>query len=182
MIVVLAIMAVAAAVVVATFRGEDPQVMLDNAALEFESYLAQVRYRTAETGRDYLVKYPGSGDFLCASPEYSKEELAKIELDNEITIEELKFRIPENCTMITESGAEKLLAREESLTVMRFFPDGGGSAIHRLVMRSGTVSKSFDLSLLTGRLIVTDGDLSESYVDPGTIEESVTENEAQTVI
>ena len=123
MIVVLAIMVVAVAVVVATFRGDDPNIILDNAALNLESYLAQVRYRSAETGRDYVVRYPYGGAELIASPDYSRRELEQIELDNETTVEEMKFRIPESCIMITESGAEKQLAQEQKLEIFRFFPD-----------------------------------------------------------
>ena len=182
MIVVLAIMMVAVAVVVGTFRGEDPTVVLDNAALEFESYLAQVRYRAAETGRDFVVSYPHEGTFLVASPDYSKSELAKIELDNETAIEELKFTIPSNCTLVTESGAEKLIAQDGKLEVMRFFPDGGAGAAHRLVMKCGEVCRSFDLSFLNGKLLVTNEDFTETYVDPGEEEEVVTEDEAETVI
>ena len=178
MIVVLAIMMVVVAVVVGTFRGEDPTVVLDNAALEFESYLAQVRYRAAETGRDFVVKYPFDGKFLVASPDYSKTELEKIELDNVETVEELKFTIPSNCTLVTESGAEKLIAQEGTLEVMRFFPDGGAGAAHRLVMKCGEVCRSFDVSFLNGKLLVTNDDFTETYVE----QEVVTEDEAETVI
>ena len=182
MIVVLAIMVIAIAVVAASFRGDSPQIVLDNAALELEAYLSQVRYRAAEMGRDYVIKYPFGGKELIASPDYSREELENIELENVTTVEELKFRIPENCTMITESGAEKQLAQEQRLEIFRFFPDGGGAAANRPVMKCEKVSRSFDISFLTGRLTVSEEDFSETYVDPGTIEETVTENEAVTVI
>ena len=182
MIVVLTIMVVAVAVVVASFRGDTPSVVLDNAALDLEAYLAQVRYRAAEMGRDYVVKYPFGGKKLIASPDYSREELATIELENVTTVEELKFRIPENCTMITESGAEKLLAQEQRLEIFRFFPDGGGSSANRPVMKCENLSRSFDIAFLTGRLTVSSEDFSETYVDPGTVEETVSEDEAETVI
>ena len=182
MIVVLAIMVIAIAVVAAAFRGDSPQIVLNNSALDLESYLAQIRYRAAETGRDYVVKYPFGGRELIASPDYSREELENIELENVTTVEELKFRIPENCTMITESGAEKQLAQEQRLEIFRFYPDGGGSAANRPVMKCENLSRSFDISFLTGRLTVSEEDFSETYVDPGTIEETVTEDEAVTVI
>ena len=91
MIVVLAIMVIAVAVVAAAFRGDDPNIVLDNAALDLESYLAQVRYRSAEMGRDYIVKYPSEGKELIASPDYSREELEQMELDNEFSVEEMKY-------------------------------------------------------------------------------------------
>ena len=182
MIVVLAIMLVVVSIVISTFSGDEPAIVLDNAALEFESYLAQVRYRAAETGRDYVVKYPYGGEYLVASPDYTQNELARIELDNETVIEELKFPIPRSCRMITESGAEKIIAQEALLEVMRFFPGGGGGVSHRLVMKCGELSRSFDISFLTGRLIKSEEDFSETYVDPGEIEETVVEDEAQTVI
>ena len=182
MIVVLAIMVIAIAVVVATFRGDSPSIVLDNAALDLEAYLAQVRYRAAEMGRDYVVKYPSDGKELIASPDYSREELENIELENVTSVEELKFRIPENCTMITESGAEKLLAQEQKLEIFRFFPDGGGAAANRPVMKCENLSRSFDIAFLTGRLTVSEEDFSETYVDPGTAEETVAEDEAVTVI
>ena len=182
MIVVLTIMVVAVAVVVATFRGDNPSVVLDNAALDLEAYLAQVRYRAAEMGRDYVVKYPFGGSELIASPDYSREELETIELENVTSVEELKFRLPENCTLITESGAEKLLAQEQRLEIFRFFPDGGGSSANRPVMKCENLSRSFDIAFLTGRLTVSSEDFSETYVDPGTVDETVTEEEAVTVI
>ena len=49
-------------------------------------------------------------------------------------------------------------------------------------MKCEKLSRSFDISFLTGRLTVSEEDFSETYVDPGTIEETVTENEAITVI
>ena len=79
MIVVLAIMVIAIAVVAAAFRGDSPQIVLNNAALDLEAYLAQVRYRAAEMGRDYVVKYPFDGKELIASPDYSREELETID-------------------------------------------------------------------------------------------------------
>ena len=182
MIVVLAIMMVVVAVVAAAFRGDDPNIVLDNAALDLESYLAQVRYRAAELGRDYVVKYPFGGAELIASPDYSYREFEQIELDNETAVEEMKFKIPENCTMITESGAEKQLAQEMKLEIFRFFPDGGGSSANRPVLKCKEVSRSFDISFLTGRLQVSNEDFSETYVDPGEIEETVVEEEARTVI
>ncbi|MBE6390803.1 MAG: prepilin-type N-terminal cleavage/methylation domain-containing protein [Lentisphaerae bacterium] len=182
MIVVLAIMVIAVAVVAAAFRGDDPAVVLDNTALDLESYLAQVRYRAAEMGRDYVVKYPYGGKHLIASPDYSRQELEQIELDNTDSIEEMKFHIPENCTMITESGAEKQLAQEATLEIFRFFPDGGGASANRPVLKCGDGSRSFDISFLSGRLQVSNEDFSETYVDPGEIEETVTEDEAVTVI
>jgi type II secretory pathway pseudopilin PulG len=182
MIVVLAIMVIAIAVVAAAFRGDSPQIVLNNAALDLEAYLAQVRYRAAEMGRDYVVKYPFDGKELIASPDYSREELETIELENVTTVEELKFRIPENCTMITESGAEKQLAQEATLEIFRFFPDGGGASANRPVLKCGDGSRSFDISFLSGRLQVSNEDFSETYVDPGEIEETVTEDEAVTVI
>ena len=182
MIVVLTIMVVAVAVVVATFRGDNPSIVLDNAALDLEAYLAQVRYRAAETGRDYVVKYPFGGAELIASPDYSREELETIELENVTSVEELKFRLPENCTLITESGAEKLLAQEQRLEIFRFFPDGGGSSANRPVMKCENLCRSFDIAFLTGRLTVSNEDFSETYVDPGTSDENIAEEEAVTVI
>ena len=41
MIVVLAIMVIAVAVVAAAFRGDDPNIVLDNAALDLEALLAK---------------------------------------------------------------------------------------------------------------------------------------------
>ena len=182
MIVVLAIMVIAVAVVAASFRGDAPSIVLDNAALDLEAYLAQVRYRAAEMGRDYVIRYPFGGKELIASPDYSRAELETIELENVTSIEELKFRIPENCSMITESGAEKLLAQEQKLEIFRFFPDGGGSAANRPVLKCENLSRSFDIAFLTGRLTVSNEDFSETYVDPGTSDENIAEEEAVTVI
>ena len=182
MIVVLAIMVVAVAVVVATFRGDDPNIILDNAALNLESYLAQVRDRSAETGRDYVVRYPYGGAELIASPDYSRRELEQIELDNETTVDEMKFKIPESCTMITESGVEKNLAQESRLEILRFYPDGGGSAANRPILKCKEMSRSFDISFITGRLVVSEEDFSETYVDSGQNDETVSEREAVTVI
>ena len=65
---------------------------------------------------------------------------------------------------------------------MRFYPDGGGSAANRPILKCKEMSRSFDISFITGRLVVSEEDFSETYVDSGQNDETVSEREAVTVI
>jgi len=57
-------------------------------------------------------------------------------------------------TFETEEGAENQLANGEELDVFRFFPDGGASGSHKLVLKLGGLQKVFHISKLTGRVMI----------------------------
>ena len=161
LVVVLAIIAITTGLVASAFRGETPSQKLENTTLEFEAWCATVRYRSAETGRDFLVKYTANGKELVATPDYTDAEVEKINIDNETTIERHVWHVPESCTLTTADGVEMDMALEDEAEVIRFFPDGGAQALHRLVLKCDKLAKTWDFSFLNGRMIAIDGDGSD---------------------
>ena len=55
----------------------------------------------------------------------------------------------------------KVAGRAVSRVVIRFFPDGGAQALHRLVLKCDKLAKTWDFSFLNGRMIAIDGDGSD---------------------
>ena len=167
LVVVLAIIAITTGLVASAFRGETPSQKLENTTLEFEAWCARIRYRSAETGRDFLVKYTANGKELMATPDYSEAEVEKINIDNETTIERHIWHVPESCTLTTVDGIERDLVQEDEVEVIRFFPDGGAQALHPLVLKCDRLAKTWDFPFLNGRMIARDGEGSEEELNTG---------------
>ena len=158
LVVVLAIIMVVAGIVALSFRGESDSVTINNAALELEAFIAMVRYRAAESGRDFVVKFQADGKSLIASPDYSKEELEKFALENVSETESHTWKVTDKCQLTTASGMERDMHNDDAAEVLRFFPDGGGSSVHSLVMKCGKLTKIVKISFLTGHISIVDGD------------------------
>jgi len=159
LVVVLVIMALVAAIAVSAFRGESPAAALERSSYELESFCARVRYRAAETGRDYVVKLFAEDRKLCASPSYTDAEMEKLR-DEGTAVEEMTLQLPENISAereLPENEEEEPVEAGEGAEIFRFFPDGGGVSLATLIYKSDTLGKRFDLSFLNGQLIVADG-------------------------
>ena len=59
---------------------------------------------------------------------------------------------------IMGAGMERDMHNDDAAEVLRFFPDGGGSAVHSLVMKCGKLTKIVKISFLTGNISIVDGD------------------------
>ena len=90
---VLAVIAIASSLAIATFRDKSPQQVLTTASLELESFISQVQFRAAETGKEWSLKIDKENNQLIAEiadnskggtygtsePILSEEDLDKID-------------------------------------------------------------------------------------------------------
>ena len=175
LVVAIAIVALTLAVAVAALRGESPARKLERTVYEFSAFCARVRFRSAEEGRDWVLRYepdtgfyavavtddeenssvPGAGDGKKLSGKNKDDETEKAS-----RLPRLHFKLDKSFSFQTSEGAENQLANGEELEVFRFFPDGGASGSHRLVLKLGGMQKVFSISKLTGRVMI-DGELKD---------------------
>ena len=183
LVVTISIIVLTVSLVVAVFRKESPARTLENMEHDFRSYCARVRYRTCETGKDWVINYdpdtktfsalPGKHEkFQMPGNEETKSARKQVESDEEDEENEfldaddeesrpggyakLVWRLPENVEFTTEHGDEDTLMSGEKLEVFRFFPDGGGSGSGYLEFRCGELARIFKITKLTGRLSAMD--------------------------
>ena len=186
---VLAVIAIASSLAIATFRDKSPQQVLTSASLELESFVSQVQFRAAETGKEWSLKLDNENHLLIAEiaentkgtsygtsePILSEEDLDKIdeipedfaEEDSESTaslytivkpqIKPLTFKFPEKLEFDFPNVAEdeedsSSLNTNEQLELFRFYPDGMGSGNFILTLKSGSLTRKFELSSFTGKL------------------------------
>ena len=191
LVVTISIIVLTVSLVVAVFRKESPARTLENMENDFRSYCARVRYRTCETGRDWVINFdPDTKTFSAVPGKHEKFQMPgneetgtgnkQTEFEDEgeedefedIDDEEsrpggyakLVWRIPENVEFTTEHGDEDSLMSGEKLEVFRFFPDGGGSGSGYLEFRCGELARIFKITKLTGRLSEMDKAVYERVV------------------
>ena len=179
-IVVLVIILVVTGIVVSQFKAETPDSAVESASENLQSFLSMVRYKAAENGRDYVVRYDYGGKTLSATPDYSEAELEQMRQDGEKTPEKLTWKLHERCTMNTEDGAESDLTSDSSVEVFRFFADGGAGVSRRLILRCENRHRSFDFTFFSGKMVVTNTDAAEEYAASG--KDRSTEEEVKTVL
>ena len=158
LVVVLVIMMLVTGIAVSAIRTETPSEILERNSLEIEAYLARVRYRCAESGRDYVVHFYPDKKMFCAHMDYSETELENMEQDVTESRSTLKFVFSEDIEVFTVESAEETVGNTEYVELFRFYPSGGASCINRPAIRIGELSKNFDISFFSGQLIINDGD------------------------
>lgn len=166
LVVAIAIIALTLGIALASLRGESPAQKLERTVYEISAFCARVRFRSAEEGRDWVLKYnPAESNFYATA--VSEETEVKVEGASEKNefadtdappLPRLDLKIDKAFSFETEEGAENQLANGEELEVFRFFPDGGASGNHKLILKLGGLQKVFHISKLTGRVMI-DGEL-----------------------
>ena len=162
LVVAIAIVALTLAIAVTTLRGESPAQKLERTVYEISAFCARIRFRSAEEGRDWVLKYnPEGRNFYATAVDEESEEspdgtVGKKESDDSElpALPRLDLKLDKSFTFETEEGAENQLANGEELEVFRFFPDGGASGSHKLVLKLGGLQKVFHISKLTGRVMI----------------------------
>ena len=163
LVVAIAIIALTLGIAVTALRGESPAQKLERTVYEISAFCARVRFRSAEEGRDWVLKYnPDERNFYATAvseePGVPKEgELPdkKETFDSDAPpLPRLDLKLDKSFSFETEEGAENQLANGEELEVFRFFPDGGASGSHKLVLKLGGLQKVFHISKLTGRVMI----------------------------
>ena len=177
LVVAIAIVALTLAIAVTNLRGESPAQKLERTVYEISAFCARIRFRAAEEGRDWVLKYDPEGGLLFATAVADEEfevtvpgaedsftptvKSSKAESSDDSDappLPRMDFKLDKSFTFETEEGAESQLANGEELEVFRFFPDGGASGSHKLVLKLRGMQKVFHISKLTGRVMI-DGEL-----------------------
>ena len=66
----------------------------------------------------------------------------------------MDLKLDKKFTFETAEGVEGELGGGEELEIFRFFPDGGASGSHKLILKLGGMQKVFHISKLTGRVLI----------------------------
>ena len=170
LVVAIAIIALTLAVAVAALRGESPAQKMERTVFEISSFCARVRYRAAEDGRDWVLKYnPEEGKFYATAvaeeensenivpgDESGKHVARKEENDDPDVppLPRMDLKLDKSFVFETAENAEGELANGEELEIFRFFPDGGASGSQKLVLKLGGMQRVFHISKLTGRVMI----------------------------
>ncbi|MBR2364197.1 MAG: hypothetical protein IKA79_03250 [Lentisphaeria bacterium] len=169
LVVVIAIVVLSLGFVVSTFRGESAARLLEQSALGFETFCARARFQAQEHGEDIIVCFsPVTKEFVTKRT-LSEEELAAEERRRENVKEGeeppppppavLKWKLPEKTVVPEEEFAEEDAGEDHTFEVFRFFPDGGASGIRKFKLQCKNLSRTYDISPLTGLLVtVNEGD------------------------
>ena len=173
LVVAIAIVTLTLAIAVTTLRGESPAQKMERTVYEISAFCARIRFRAAEEGRDWVLKYnPEESRFyaVAVDPETEKSDSfvagdtsgkfteGKKEIREDESgvpaLPRLDLKLDKSFSFETDGGIENQLAGGEELEVFRFFPDGGASGSHKLVLKLGGLQKVFHISKLTGRVMV----------------------------
>lgn len=159
MIVVIVIIGLITAITVAVFRGESPVRLMDRAALEFQDFCMRVRYQAMEKGTDRLVAFdPENKVFLMR--EASDNSSAETAFYDSQVSSMFQWKLPEEFEFDNTSSASPLSETDyedtyETFEVFRFFPDGSASGKRRLVFQYKSITRTFEISSLTGQVRIT---------------------------
>ena len=169
----IAIIALTLGIAVTSLRGESPAQKLERTVYEFSAFCSRVRFRAAEEGHDWVVKYEPDVGFSAsavpddeqetplvpgdASGKYTSSKAQKNEDDTDVPVlPVLRFKLDKDFVFETPGEAENQLANNEQLEIFRFFPDGGASGNHAVVLKLGALQKVFSISKLTGRVLISE--------------------------
>ena len=153
---VLAISANPTSLAVSAFRGESPVQKMNNAALGFESWCAQVRYSAMENGTDRIVAFhPEERIFLAVDPEAAQSELAWPSQEEERP--PLQWKLPDEFELDSDTLSAEA-GEDGSIEVFRFFSDGGANAAREFVLKFRNFERRFQISPLTGLLRQSEGE------------------------
>ena len=177
LVVVIAIIALSSALAVSALRGESDQKALENFSLNLDAYFSRVRYRATEEGETWEVYYNADTRTFAACRRMTAAEHEAQTLDGEAPPPVLKFTCPEKIVFTgTEKEVEnKVETVEKRVSVVEqrkqdeedanaeyvpegermfyFYPDGFVGGSHQIEMKCGEVSKTLEVSALTGRLV-----------------------------
>lgn len=177
LVVVIAIIALSTAFAVATLRGESDAQKLENVSVGLEEYFARVRYRATEEGETWEVYFNADGRSFAACRRMSAAEHETRQLDGEAPPPVLSWNVPESVTVTGEEKDvdNKVETVEKRISIVEqrrqdeedansdyvpdgvrmfyFYPDGFVGGTHRLEMKCGELTRTLEVSPLTGQLI-----------------------------
>ena len=169
LVVAIAIVTLTLAIAVTALRGESPAQKMERSVHEISAFCARIRFRSAEEGRDWVLKFnPEERRFYATAVADDQEQEGFVPGDNsgkflneknasgdEVpTLPRLDLKLDKSFTFETAEGVEGELGNGEELEVFRFFPDGGASGMRELTFRCHTLEKKYTISPLSGRLLM----------------------------
>jgi len=157
LIVVMTVMFLAAGMGVALFKGQSPARKLDNATLEWEEFCARVRYQALEAGEEREIVFdPANRMFKMRQPEPGTPDETDPE---ELPRSKIEWKIPEEFEMGDDFSTFNEEPDEDgTFPMFKFYSDGGASGRRRLELRIGELHRAFEVSPLTGRVVVVPED------------------------
>lgn len=177
LVVVIAIIALSTAFAVATLRGESDAQKLENASVGMEEYFSRVRYRATEEGETWEVYFDADARSFAACRRMSFSEHEAQQLDGDAPPPVLRWSFPEAVTVTGEEkdagnkvetveGRVSIVEQRrqdeeeanaeyvpEGIRMFYFYPDGFVGGSHRLEIKCGELTRTLEVSPLTGRLI-----------------------------
>ena len=116
LVVAIAIVALTLAIAVTTLRGESPAQKMERTVYEISAFCARVRFRSAEEGRDWVLKYnPEGRNFYAVAVDEESEEnpdgtAGKKGADDSDAppLPRLDLKLDKSFTFETEEGAENI--------------------------------------------------------------------------
>ena len=177
LVVVIAIIALSTTFAVATLRGESDVQKLENVSVGLEEYFARVRYRATEEGETWEVYFNADTHSFAACRRMTAAEHEALTLDGEAPPPVLNCSFPESVTVTGEEkdAENKVETVEKRVSIVEqrrqdeeeanaeyipegvrmfyFYPDGFVGGGHRLEIKCGDLTRTLEVSSLTGRLI-----------------------------
>lgn len=157
LIVVITVMAAAAGLGIAQFRGQSPARRLDDAALQWQEFCARVRFQALESGEKRQVVFNPEQKLFSMKVPAENPETPETETENE---EEqrpavrIEWRLPDDFELAKDFPPQDEEPDEDGTYLMfTFYSDGGAAGQRRLELRLGELVRIFEISTLTGRLI-----------------------------
>ena len=177
LVVAIAVISLSTALAVSSFRGESDARAMEDFTLNMEAYFSRVRYRATEEGTTWEVYVDVSSRTFAACRRMTVAEHEELLYGDDAPPPVLKWRYPEKITLSGEDkSAENTVEtvdkkvsiveqrREEEdmanadyvpegVRMFYFYADGFVGGSHRLNAECGQISRAWEVSPLTGRLI-----------------------------
>lgn len=163
LVVVIAVIGISLGFVIATFRGESAARLMEQAGIGFETFCARARFQAQEHGEDIIVCFsPLTREFTTkralTAEELEEEEQSRREVrEGEEPLPdppaELKWKLPDRTEISEEDFAADEEGDDQRYEIFRFFPDGGASGIRKFKLQCRKLSRTYDISPLTGLVI-----------------------------
>ncbi|MBO7147921.1 MAG: hypothetical protein J6W81_09270 [Lentisphaeria bacterium] len=154
LVAVIMVMALATSMAVAVFKGNSPAKRLEDASLQWEEFCARVRFQSLETGEERQIIF--DPEKRCFSMKVPSGNMQNHDSEEEEIkrVAEIKWELPKDFEIGGDflNGAENP-EEDGSFEMFRFYSDGSASGKRKLELSIGGLSNTFEISMLTGRMI-----------------------------
>lgn len=177
LVVVITVIALSTSLAVSTLRGESDARAMENFSRNLEAYFARVRYRATEEGCTWDVYLDADSRGFAACRRMTAAEHEEQSFSDEAPPPVLKWSYPEKITLtaVENRGEPVVETVEKKVSVVeqrqqdedtanaeylpggermfRFYADGFVGGTHLVEVECGDITRKYEISPLTGRLI-----------------------------